>query len=323
MAKISLGTYTVRATEKYQRIQEDEERDYEEHGYVGGTYDTLDFVQEFLRTLHQPYQHLDRQESVFYVDDSTQNGRTVYGWLQAGKYGFAADLRDVNTEALSYHRTPEDVELIPHFFLLDLPPDTERGILILQRHGRRGVKTHFGHALKRAFSEWTGNGYMLDFSRHVPDRVIHELTQGQFRKAELITYEVPRDRNAYERGMLNEHERQETRGKVTLSLSAKEGERFILKPWMRQLLTRQRGFREIRESLELNPGDRIQLTVDYGGGERTIDLADPRAIRPYVTVPEEKVPHNSDGHPQRAPLVDFAMGLCDDLAEEIRGERRH
>lgn len=322
MAKISLGTYTVRVTEKGQHVPEGEDREYEEHGQIGGRYDSLDFIPEFLQGLHRPYQHIDRQESVFYVDDYRQDGRTIYGWLEAGKYGFAADLRDVNTEDLSYHRRPADVELIPHFFLIELPPDTERGIMILQRHGRRGVKTHFGYAMARAFSDWTNNGYMLEFGRQVPDQVIYELTEGQFRKAELVTYDVPRDRNEYERQMLNAHEREETRGEVILALTAKRGERFILKDWMVDVLTRRRGFREIREWLDLAPRDSIRLTVDYGSGERTINLADPRAIRPYVEVPEAQVPVTDDGHPEREPMVDYAMGLRDDLAEEIRGERR-
>jgi hypothetical protein len=318
MAKITLGTYTLRVREKFQR----EDVVYETHGFVGASYDSLEFFRDALRNMYEPYRHLPRIESQLYIDDVRTDNRTIYGWVMAGKYGFSSDLRDVNTESFSYHRTPDDVELIPHFFLIDVPRDSERAVVILQRHGRRGIKTHFGHAIERAFSDWTENSYMLEFTRHVPNRVIQELTGGRFRKVDLITYDVPRDRNEFERLILDERERGETRGEVVFSLRARKGQRFAFKEWMRDILQHRRGFSEIREALNLEQGDRIQLTVDYGSGERTIDLSDPRDIRPYVEVPEDEVPLDEEGHPVRSAIVDFAMRLRDDLAEEIRGERR-
>ena len=163
---------------------------------------------------------------------------------------------------------------------------------------------------------------MIEIDRHVPNRALKKLTDGEIRKAELITYDIPSDKAEWERKVLSDRELESDRGQISISLSAKEGKRFALKEWMVDVMTGNKHLSEIKEEVGLNPQDRIRVTVDYGGTERTVELGDPRAIRPYVEVPREEVPLNDDNHPEKDKLTSYAFDLLDDLSEEVRTERR-
>lgn len=312
MPRISLGTYTVRVRRKWQR---EEDKTWESLGSVGDRdVDLLDFFQEFCATLYRGYSVDAARESLLRIARHEIRQRTVSGLVESGPWGYAAEIVDRHTGRGVFDKTPDQAEMIPFFFLLSIPANSSRGILILQRHGRSGVKTHFCTALSRAFSQWC-DGYMLDFWRHVPGRVLDWLIRGELRQLELITYQRSSD-PFDELGRDQTDEWEEIRGEVRTRTTAKRGRRFPMLDLFRDVVVGERTFHEVREELGIEEG-RVVMTVVYGSTERTIDLAEPMAISPYIDVTDEV--EVTEGHPDPAALEAYARDLLDDLIEEVRG----
>lgn len=314
--KVQLESYTLRVRRKYVAKEDQED---EMLGSIGAT-EHLDFY-DFLTDFEDQSTRycLDRTgQSLMRVSEFEAGGRQIHGQADAGSWGLTAELQDFETGDVAYTRTDRDAEVMRHFFLVDAPADTTRGILILQRLGGRGIKRHFCLALTKAFADWTENAFLLEVHRQVPGSVIDQLQRhGRIRKIELLTYEMPNELSEYERHIRGDSpEWEETRGTIRVEVSAKREKRFPWQPWMRSVMTGERTFHEIRENLEIPNDGQIKLEVDIGGKTRTIDLADPRNISPYIDITEDV--EVVEGQPDMEDVHAAAIDLLASLIREVR-----
>ena len=66
--------------------------------------------------------------------------RQIHGIIETGEYGYESTLFDVNTNSVSYLRSTTDAEMLPFYFLINIPSQLDEGILLLQRTGSHGIR---------------------------------------------------------------------------------------------------------------------------------------------------------------------------------------
>lgn len=314
MPKISLGSYTFRVRRSGQTKGEEE---WELLGSIGdNNRDFLEFLRSFWTDRYEDHEEDETRQSLLVADEFSISDQTVWGFVRSGPWGASADIVNHRTRQLEHRMSPEEAPLMPFFFLFHVPPDTERGIMVLQRHGRRGIKTHLGRALERAFRDWQG-GYLLRTWQHVPGQVLDLLTNGRMRDIELISYEIPTDLHEFDATLQDETAQwEENRGEIRTRVTAKRGMRWPIPEAFRDVIAGRRTFHEVEEELGVET-DRIQITIDYQGTERTIDLTNPQDISPYFDI-SDHVPLN-EGHPDRDQLRDYVLNdVLPDLVEGVQ-----
>ena len=184
MRRVFLSTYTL-------RVRRERTRDYR----------ILDFLEDppFLQCCTDFFNGVSRQEVHNEVDQSVlgaprveSSADAVWGLLSSGDYGYATDLVNVGTLEQSYQRSPQEAELFPFYFMIHAPRRNDRAILILQRQGRRGVKTPLSQALRARVREQYP-GHLLEILPHVPTAVLQFLRDGQLRSMILTSFNMRQD----------------------------------------------------------------------------------------------------------------------------------
>jgi hypothetical protein len=59
----------------------------------------------------------------------------------------------VETEKIAYERKITEANMLPFYFLVDLPEETDEGIILLQRLGMFGIRKMLYHVLSQKFAE--------------------------------------------------------------------------------------------------------------------------------------------------------------------------
>lgn len=314
--RVCLGSYTICAKEKY---VSEEERSYEQLGEIGDRYNFFDFLQDFVASLSPSYTVDEAHQNVLSVSQYHNDRPKVYGEATAGSWGVTAELRDYETGNLEHTRQETEAEVMPHYFIVNAPDETTRAIMLLQRLGRSGIKGHFCRAMDRAFSDWTDDNYLLEFRRQVPGSVLERIREGDIKKVELITYDMPNELSDVERAVRGDHpEWDEVRGEVSVELSTQRAQHFRWQPWMTDVMVGERTFHEIQEDLGVPESKSIRLEVKYGGKTRTIDLANPADVNPFVDITDDV--EMIGGQPRLEDVHEEAQDLLRTLVRDVRAE---
>lgn len=268
-----------------------------------------DVVHQLLTELKE-HRHNESDQSILSITRLESDGESLWGLVEAGDYGYGAKGINAKTLKASYDRSVDDAEMVPFYFLINLPTDTSKGILILQRLGIRGVQTPFTNALRAVFRDVYPD-YMLDIQAHVPSEVMKYLLDGSLKGITLTSYKVPDEIADKLRlgGNLEKH--------VRLKISV-EGtkDHFLRTPgWVKEAIRGRSGMFET-SSLPGKPTEEISLTMLYNGNRRTIDFHNPERIAPYIDITNE-IETNSSGHPVFNSIHKYSKSLLVDIASEI------
>lgn len=115
----------------------------------------IDFFDIFKKFLddeeHRVLTNLKKTLSVCNVES---DGREIYGVFKSGEYDISADFLDVKNGNLKENaRKLNDSEVYPYFFLIKLPKNFEKGILILQSFSIHAIKTVLENAINSFFED--------------------------------------------------------------------------------------------------------------------------------------------------------------------------
>src|SRR3954453_14798251 len=80
--------------------------------------------------------------------DGRQDERILFGGIESGKYGALTPIRSIRTGEDVHQQTPYRAAMFPFYFLFDVPEELDRGILILQKRGARGIRSALSKALR-------------------------------------------------------------------------------------------------------------------------------------------------------------------------------
>lgn len=304
MAKISLASLSMRIKRKHARSG-----DYLRFGELDGGISLMAVWRQFLDSLQQEHSHDEAAKALLTVSRLEGDESSAWGTVRAGDYGYTSDLINVQTGHRAYSRTVSDAEMLPFYFLVDAPDHANKGILLLQRHGGRGVQTLLLRMF-REFCEVHIPQYLVVFSPQVPGAVVRYLLEGHLQQLTLISYRVPTDLadRVHLQGNLED-------SAIVKTVIKARRNRFLPKPqWMRDVLADGARLFEYGAA-QPEIADEIQITVNYNGNQRTVDLRRPDRMHPYVDCTEEV--ELDQGHPVFESINRYAQQLRNDLAAEM------
>lgn len=312
---ISLACYSVRLrkvrSDKYLRLRE-----------LGPDESLLDAFRTYFRDLMQDHAYDPNNRRLLRVIKllKPREDRLIRGVVNAGRYGYGAELFDVEEGNVTYNRTPVEAEMMPFYFLVDVPPRLSTGVMVLQRRGPFGIRTDltqdFIAKLRKQYPK-----VRLELSPLIPPDLLDEyLGNGRFTKLRLVRRMTTRDiaSSVLTADVDDEAER------VEITYSSGRNRRLRIHE---QIVDVVRGRRRVNELVELREvredsgfeytGAKAELVV--GRTRKTIDLFSPAKMRSLHEVTDQ-VDLDQDGHPVFESIDGIARSLKDRLIGQL-GER--
>jgi hypothetical protein len=299
VATIGIAVYTVRIREKYK----------DEKFRLGAVTPPFhEMLQAFFRVLSREHAHDEEGQLLQRVTHLEHDKRSFWGIIESGEYGYAAEGINVGTKKQSYQRNPDDAELLPFYFRIYANPDNDTAVLMLQRHGPRGIYSAFVREMRR-FWDGTYVKYQLDFGHLVPAKVLQELTEGGVRSIKVVSYNVPSD--LYDRFRFLGNMRDP--GEITVEFRAKKKALLFPAAWTKRNAKVDGPIMELPANLR--PGY-IQVGVEYKGKTRTMKLDDPERVAPYIDA-TEALKMEDTGHPNYTSINRYCDDLMDDVLSQL------
>ena len=304
MARFSLTPYTL-------RIRDTVSGTYLPLGNLSEHQDLLQLFTEYLHDRMANYSFSPTSQKLLRVVQYSSQARVVSGVVETGEYGFEADLYNIQTSSVSYQRTVDDAEMMPFYFMANLPRQQDEGILILQRTSQYGIRTVFLQDLAKHIKEIDATKH-IEINPLVPaDLLSQYLKDGRLTKVRLIRFMLPSDMAvAYDSGG-----HREEFGYVEYSINARRNQTL---PFVGRMLDVIAHNREINQMTELQgyDYDTVKVELELGGSRRTLDLSNINKLRAHYDISDD-VDVGANGHPIFASIDKAAHDLMDTLMSTI------
>jgi hypothetical protein len=298
------------------RVREHQSQTYLPLGRFDGAHDVLAEFEKFCQLLSSQHQTAKAESVMWKVDNHERRSDRVThcGTVEMGDFGYRSRLINVDSGSNSFTRRPSDAELIPMFFLLNAPPKSDTGIVLLQKHGIRSSYSFFNDAFRNHFGQLFRD-YRLELHSFVTQATLDAFRHGVVRRITLISKDLPSDIA----------DRVNVRVPPDVPVLFEQVIRFPTKQsvpmpsWIAKHF--RKGTSDPDEGVMGLPRgvEAAKVTVKgFGGRERTIELGAAEDMVPYVDITHEvKV---EDGHPNYESIRDYALNFADEVAQEVRGD---
>ncbi|MDZ8070641.1 MAG: hypothetical protein RMY64_34375 [Nostoc sp. DedQUE08] len=173
--------------------------------------------------------------------------------------------------------------------MIYIPKDTNEGILLLQRTGKHGIRTHFGIFLDKYFSD-NFPGFSVEINTLVQEEIIKRIIYGgTIKKLRCVKYQAPLDRVD---GLDEGHE--EIPHNMEIVLSANKI------PFLGKIQNFFNSKGSVKSLIELRDFnfdyDTVKVDVDLDGSLITFDLGCLQRAKAYYDI-SDKVVIDSDDYP--------------------------
>lgn len=312
MARNSLALYAL-------YLRNEETQDFAELDRLEGGIDLYTLLEDFCRQQKTLGRQTDPalRRSVKLIDfTSDPNARTIHGWFEKGDYGTRGSIYNIDTDARTYTKGPDETLPEPFYFSITLPVGETRAFLAFQRIGNRSIQSAFVGELKKSLRVLNGL-YELTVGNVLTQSFIRELlSAGVISEIRMIGRQIPSDvTRLYAYGY------RDIGGTVELAIKADRGSRLPLNEQIMQAF-RRRGMNvsEIFVFEDMNfEYEELKVQVTGAGKDWTIDLSDFNKIRPYYLM-NENIQRDDDGHPSIEAVHAFAMDLVNEYRQEAAAE---
>jgi hypothetical protein len=295
MAKFSLATYAIRVEDLERRRGA-----YCHLDDIAGN-DFLKIIEAFLAESSGFSLSNRAERKLIRVRRCNLRDRTLDGTIETGDYGYEAELVDSQTQEVAHRQQTTEAQMLPFYFLADLPTQRDEGTLILQRFHQYGIR----QLLVKPLEEWFKDrytGYRL-FVRPFMPRDAWEpfLTRGRITQLRFVKRELPQDLA----DLVDEGHREVT-GSAELVIKAKRNGSLPIAGKLREVFDGRQG--SILE-LENFPYDTTKVEIVLGNSQRTIDLGNIYGARGYFDISDD-VELGSDGYPTMESISRIARLLA-------------
>jgi hypothetical protein len=236
--------------------------------------------------------------------------RIIEGVFESGSYGLSSKIMDVDTDTVHYKKGKNDADVMPYYFLINIPKDTDEGIIILQRTGKHGVRTNFGNFLNKHFSEKYPN-YSVEINTLVREELIKKILYGGvIKKLRCVKYKAHVD--AFD-GIDNPHEENPYSMEVVLSANRIP---FVHK--IKEFLDSSN--KNIKTLVEIRDFkfdyDTVKVDVETNGSTKTFDLEHLYKVKAYYDITSE-VKFDRDDYPTFPSIQLVARKYLEEIIQEI------
>lgn len=280
---------------------------------------THDLFSAFIKYLEQrDERHFNdpEQNKVFRVTKWLAEEYRVKGIIEIGDYGLSAELVDVESSNKTYQKGTTEAEMTPHYFLAYLPPDFDRGIIILQKNSGRGIQTALFADFKKQAKTHDPKG-KVHFTPLIPKNYIEELKKnGRFTRIRFIKKELPENiTDAYKRETYEKAEKVEGLSEFTIQ-PVRSGSlpRQVL-DWAHEAISDRSQAGKMAEVIGYEY-DNVKMEIVMGGRKRTINLDNPDSLRTDIDI-TKKIQTDEGGHPEFASIDSAAGELLHSILSEL------
>ncbi len=303
MANYFLSSYTIRLVDKSSGEMLPIDNFYQ------GT-DLYTIFNQNLNSLMTSLSHDSTAQKLLRVSHYSPSARIMSGIIETGEYGYESELYDIQSSVVAHHRTVNEAEMLPFYFLAHLPSHSDEGIILLQRFQQFGIKTIFTNYFEQYF-EANYPDIAIKIYPLVPQDLISQyLRYGRVIKIRFIKFNIPSDL-----ADIVAHGHSEEEGEIEFVIKAKRRGHLEVVDRITEVL---QGRREVRYLYELRDFeyDSVKIEVDINGRHRTIDLSHLERLNSYFDISSE-VQVGSNGHPVYASIHSIANTLLHDLSSAI------
>lgn len=236
--------------------------------------------------------------------DSDLGDRRIYGRVDYGPYGKAHKAKNTeNDEEKPVPITKKTAVTDPYYFLLVLPEEEERGILILERKGNVGIKNTFEKWLKETIFKDILFDYQLVIEPYLPKKVWN----AYFDKGEIIAFdfnEIHMSRDGIDK--LNPN-LSGINGPMRIRLKVENKSSSKAKRYLKKALDKgDNSFIEI-----FGETSNFRAEIKLNGKIRIFDI-DGESIYPYMDISNEVIP-DKNGHPEFEVIHTISVEHAKDL----------
>lgn len=306
MARIALSSYVVRARALYGRedlFLDDVEGD-----------DLLEMLDGYLSSRAEAYAHDEEGQKLLTVSRLERKGRTLSGIIETGEYGYETNLYHVDRGEVTYTRDRLEAEMIPFYFLVELPKGVNEGLAILQRFQLFGIRTVLSRDLDTYMND-TKPDFRVRLNPVIaPDIWRAYLRDGRLLSISFVRFEVPEDvADALDGGHVEEI------GRVEYVVHAVRRGRVPLEGRIREFLEGKRTWNHLIEITGFEP-EAVKVVVEYDGSRRTLELSEPERLRALYDVSDEVTIDPKTGHPTFESIDELARSWTEDLRGQLHGK---
>lgn len=309
MARYSLAAYTLRVKDKANN-------QYVQIDNFNNGIDIFNVFNTYLSNLTTNSAHDSRERKLLRVENLTAHPREriLNGIIGTGEWGYESVLYDITRDLESHRRRTNEAEILPFYYLINLPRNSNDGIIILQRFQQFGIRGVLLKDFNTYFdSQWPE--FKIEINPLVPEQLVTQyLSEGRITKLRFIQFRLPNDlANFYE-----SQDHIEEEGHTELVVCAKRN-RYI--PVVSRIQEYMDHRRELRRLIELQnfEYDTVKVEVMIHKNRRTIDLSNLNKIKAYYDITEE-LQVSDTGHPQFDSIDNIAESLLRDLTAALYGE---
>jgi len=303
MASFSLASYTL-------RIRNVEEQEWEYLDDFGEpSKDLLNVLSDYLNALGTKRSVDSENKKLIKLRPPLHSkDRILTGILQTGEWGYTTEIQDVETGDITYNRKTKESENFPYYFLIYVPRLSQRGVVILQRFGNKGIRTQLLTDFQGYFATQYDD-YGVRIQPLAPGSVVDQYLSnaGRVTAIRLIRFYAPDDIAS-----LYDASNDAISDVYTeLIIHAGGDERIPIFPRIKAVLDGKRQVKNLVEIEGFEP-QVVKLNINYGGKPRVIDLGRPNEMRAYEEI-TDKVETGIDGHPTFESIDKLARELLTEL----------
>lgn len=304
-----VSVYTIRIDKREGREGDKKQQpNYRKLNAFDGYTDLYDVILTFLQGLknntknntHKIYMKAIRVEP---------SGRSISGVVESGIYGLSSNLRDVETDSITYKKRKNDADVLPFYFLFYLPKDTDEGILILQRTGKFGIRTNLGNFLGTYISK-QHHGYLVEINALVQEELIKKILYGGIiKKLRCVKYHAPIDSID---GLDDGHTEVPFNMEVVLSAN-----RIPFMDRIQKFFDSNCNVKSLVEIRDFNfDYDTVKVEVEVNGSMRTFDLGYLQKARTYYDI-SDQVSMDSDEQPIFQSIDQVSRKYLKEIIQEM------
>ena len=281
--------------------------------------DFMTFFKEYISSFEKILLVNDKQKKSIQFDGKNikfnSGKRLISGVIESGDYGVESKIVNKDTKKQKFTKLADDLDIKPFYFLLYIPANKTKGIIILQRLGIYGINSVFTSHLDSFFKS-KFDGLVLDFAPFVSKSLAKSfIDKGSIRELILRRYNLPSD-VIDKLGLTQFHEDILS---IELKISSKPNHAINLNKRVKKFINEPNAaFFDVPElkRIGFDGENESKIKVTMGKNTRTIDLSDTGQIRPYYDIHDE-VKKKPNGHPEFTSIDLIAKSHLNDLLSEI------
>jgi hypothetical protein len=302
---ISLASYAI-------RVWNIDERKADPVSSFSDGADLLDFLNTFFDGLKTKVAHDENIKQVLRVKTPTVVGRQISGIIETGEYGSESELWDVKKASVAHNRKATEADMLPFYFLADIPDGPDEGLLILERRGMSGIRQLLYRVVSAEF-EKKFKDHRLRFDPLVQSKELAKYAKGKIESIRFVRFDIPKDiSEAFGAG------HKEVKGRVELVVHAQRGKSLPLNDKLRKFL---RGGTKVGELIALDETNfeyqNIKMRSRIGQSRRTIDLAREKHLRSYHDISDTVQFDPKSGNPRFDSIHELATTLAGQLKKQM------